>query len=1348
MQLIQLYSLGERCIYWYSMLQKPFYLALLLLLLLPFTLSGQIFHTDDFSTSSIWTLNTSPASINPALGSNDPAFNPWVINSLNFFSPSGPISGNSLKVSIQPGTDFAGLGLTVNMSGYDPFNQNEPNVTDAVALQNTDISTLGRFGITLEFDYQSGGWLGDDYGTVLYSVDGGASWIELDNSVPVNYTSVGANNAPASTPGSAQAAPPNATTANAFSNIDGVLSGSLWHRASLLLPATCDNIANLRLGFRWRNIDQITNSPDYLGVSFNIDNIALRVNPPTASFSWTPPAPCANVPVTFDPATSTPGGGAAITGWIWTFSSGSPATSTLQNPVISWATAGMDTVTLQVINNLGDTSLLASQYIFINDCAPKANILTSNAVCQDSLITFQDLSSNTSATFAPVTWAWAFTGGTPATANTQGPHNVSFSTLGPHDVTLTVTNNFGSDDTTISVNVVDCSCAALASSSPIFVEDFDGNGGAGSNWVTAPLNQNTGTNGANANLWYISDQENGNLPPNCGSAGGGNLTLHLSSSTVGDLGAAYDTGCEPGCAICDILPAFCSYTSTDKRSQSQNISSVGFANLTLTFDYIENGQGVTDNAIVEFSTDGGATWAMLIDPPKTALGCAPQGMWTAFSVPLPASCNNIPNLRIAFRWQNDGDGVGTDPSFAVNNIQISPPSTPLPFSWIGGTSNDWHLGANWSGGLVPTMTDDIVIPALSSLCPTCVMPEVINGNAEARDICNFGRITIHDTPTKRTLTVWRALLNQGAITTTSADPVFDVLMRGIASTYAGTGTNIDTDYQVQSGQTTLLADISCRSFQTSADFVWGPNRITVKRNFRRTTGTFTTSPSSTLYMDGPGTGFDTNPAQIFSSNINVTIPNIIVNKPSGIVTIGSNAIHSISQRLTIVRGILDAGTVRLTGAGDLYMMGGELRLARTGVVAPQIVGGYFLTGGLIQLYGTGNQRLRGNRNYYDLEFANSGVKTLNDNANVQHELRFNQTPGAGNYVDAATFVLHVLNTSPSAVVHTSGHVVGNLARDILNNGTYRWHVGSDGMGTVTFFEPLDIQPVNLAGTNTIMVAFNKSTPSPLMVTPPLTELGGVFTTLETEGYWEVNPDAQPSAGTFTVTEHPSPAWIFSSAAYTQVRQDAFGMQWTWNGSNRITGLKRKDYPSFSNFGIASSAVPLPTDGLTLAAELLGNQVKLDWVTTREVNTARFEVERSLDGQQFVQIGEVAAGGNLPAGADYASLDTRPAWGANFYRLKQIDQDGRFAYSNTVLVQFGEELGIQFFPNPARNEVKVSYQGAELIHLVLSNTLGQQIATYKISGNQTLQVGGLPRGIYLLTARTAKGKPFTQKLILE
>lgn len=194
---------------------------------------------------------------------------------------------------------------------------------------------------------------------------------------------------------------------------------------------------------------------------------------------------------------------------------------------------------------------------------------------------------------------------------------------------------------------------------------------------------NTGTNGACANRWFISCRENGQLVGACGAGCGTNETLHIGNDIgcvspngcifcpTGDCGAAYDAGCPPAlCAFC----CSCNSAQTDQRAESPVINLTGLANLTLTFKYIENGQGTTDNA-TQWYYDG-AAWAQLADMPKTTVCGSGQGLWTSYSIALPASANNNPNVRIGFRWVNNNDGSGADPSFAVDDVQITIPYAP------------------------------------------------------------------------------------------------------------------------------------------------------------------------------------------------------------------------------------------------------------------------------------------------------------------------------------------------------------------------------------------------------------------------------------------------------------------------------------------------------------------------------------------------------------------------------------------------------------------------------------------------------------------------------------------------
>jgi gliding motility-associated-like protein len=190
----------------------------------------------------------------------------------------------------------------------------------------------------------------------------------------------------------------------------------------------------------------------------------------------------------------------------------------------------------------------------------------------------------------------------------------------------------------------------------IYSETFDPAPG----WT---LNVPTGTNGADPNFWEIDADEGGVLPPGCGVAGGNN-TLHITSVFFPAGGASYDAG-----GLCGLL--FCPETAA--RAESPNISTIGHTNLTLTFDYIAGGDPGIDEGTVWYNDGGG--WTQLGGALFTPVCPSGQGQWTAYSMALPASCDNIANLQIGFNWVNNDDAVGTDPSIAINNIEITKPST-------------------------------------------------------------------------------------------------------------------------------------------------------------------------------------------------------------------------------------------------------------------------------------------------------------------------------------------------------------------------------------------------------------------------------------------------------------------------------------------------------------------------------------------------------------------------------------------------------------------------------------------------------------------------------------------------
>jgi hypothetical protein len=171
-----------------------------------------------------------------------------------------------------------------------------------------------------------------------------------------------------------------------------------------------------------------------------------------------------------------------------------------------------------------------------------------------------------------------------------------------------------------------------------------------------------GPEGSDPNFFQITANEGGVTPPGCGVANNGNKTLHVTSVFNPPGGAAYDAG-----GLCGLL--FC--PQTNRRAESPLINCSGQSNITLSFNYIGNGQGLIDNASLWYYD--GAAWSMIAPSLKSTVCGSGQGRWTAYSILLPASANNNPGIKIGFKWENNDDGVGTDPSFAVDDISLSVP---------------------------------------------------------------------------------------------------------------------------------------------------------------------------------------------------------------------------------------------------------------------------------------------------------------------------------------------------------------------------------------------------------------------------------------------------------------------------------------------------------------------------------------------------------------------------------------------------------------------------------------------------------------------------------------------------
>lgn len=173
--------------------------------------------------------------------------------------------------------------------------------------------------------------------------------------------------------------------------------------------------------------------------------------------------------------------------------------------------------------------------------------------------------------------------------------------------------------------------------------------------------------------------------------------------------------------------------------------------------------------------------------------------------------------------------------------------------------------------------------------------------------------------------------------------------------------------------------------------------------------------------------------------------------------------------------------------------------------------------------------------------------------------------------------------------------------------------------------------------------------------------------------------------------------------------------------------------ALARFAGLTADVSLPVRLLSFMAEKNSGQVRLSWKTGWEENTDRFVVERSASGNVFTSIGSISAGGGSNGG-NYSFTDLSPL-SMGFYRLKMLDKDGQFAYSNVIAVKSTDGIRKMIvFPNPATDFLFIqSGDNKGPASLSVIDALGRLVKKEQqlLTGNNAFSIDlrSLPKGHY-------------------
>nr|WP_295921998.1 T9SS type A sorting domain-containing protein [uncultured Dyadobacter sp.] len=176
-------------------------------------------------------------------------------------------------------------------------------------------------------------------------------------------------------------------------------------------------------------------------------------------------------------------------------------------------------------------------------------------------------------------------------------------------------------------------------------------------------------------------------------------------------------------------------------------------------------------------------------------------------------------------------------------------------------------------------------------------------------------------------------------------------------------------------------------------------------------------------------------------------------------------------------------------------------------------------------------------------------------------------------------------------------------------------------------------------------------------------------------------------------------------------------------------------------------VTLPVSLVRFDAKKEGRAVLLTWQTSDEINSERFDVERSQDGKKWETIATVKAAGESKTIRTYSATDQDPFQTENLYRLHMIDQDGTSAYSAMRNVQF-EYNGVALFPNPASEYLIADANVlAKLKSIELFDGRGRRVYSSGNRPKERIIVSGFTAGVYTARILTKNGEVVNQKIVI-
>lgn len=527
-------------------------------------------------------------------------------------------------------------------------------------------------------------------------------------------------------------------------------------------------------------------------------------------------------------------------------------------------------------------------------------------------------------------------------------------------------------------------------------------------------------------------------------------------------------------------------------------------------------------------------------------------------------------------------------------------------------------------------------------------------------------------------------INMNSGSSALAFNIYGVIISGGSRLSFNNGTNT-TAVNIGLGGITVTGSGSRVEFAGGNDNIAGLYRTTVNLSGNITFGANTTIAASS--SDDYGLINFVGGTQSYSAGITTSGIDYVIETGATLTLLSNFSIRSSSSSnydQIEVNGVLNVGTYSITQTGSNEAL---LALNANSLFITNNVGG--LVGSISSTFS--GDVLFDNAASYRFDAATTTPFFTDQSTSV---LAKNVTLGAD--IELNTNLLTIsgeLNLaggrltlgSKNLVIAAAATITGyNAAGYIITNGSGRLKrngVGSTArefpIGDEVYYTPVTI--ANAGTSDNFSISFSAF-------------IGACFVDENSvTGNWDIIEDALGNSNCTISIDYGSLPFGASFAANEAVIGHCTGANLDYYSGTSVVGtlVTGSGFTVFSPFGITKSSA-LPIELLSFeVSKLTETAALIAWRTALEVNNDYMAVERSADGVSFTEIGRIKGAGNSDGPQSYQWVDERPFSGRNYYRLRQVDFDGKMTWHRIAALDFDvEQAGLSFYPSPVAAWMRV------------------------------------------------------------